>query len=390
MWNPFSNVPRLFGALGGGAVGKVLKKASAADGDFVWSDDISGGSVWGSITGTLSNQTDLQTALDDKADSSHNHDADYAPIVHTHTASEISDSTAVGRSVLTATDAAAARLAIDAAQEGVGGGAVAWGDITGTLADQTDLQGELDAKADLASPTFTGTVGGITKSMVGLGNVDNTTDAAKPISTATQTALNAKQDTLVSATNIKTINSVTILGSGNLAVSGGDVVYTATPADTAINSVTDITVVTRDVTGVVAGDQLIVDGWFTLLNNSAATRVYVITLDFDGLFDIEFTTGAMATSATLMHPFQIYGVCDVRSTSLAYGMTAIEGQLPAGIASGTDTTMAATHLSGKGWGTSGSNATGTHTVTLRIRSANAAATQTCRLHSFVIRKVTPT
>jgi len=44
-------------------------------------------------------------------------------------------------------------------------------------------------KAPLASPTFTGTVNGIDKSMVGLENVDNTSDANKPISTATQTAL---------------------------------------------------------------------------------------------------------------------------------------------------------------------------------------------------------
>ena len=50
----------------------------------------------------------------------------------------------------------------------------------------------LDLKAPLASPAFTGTVSGITKSMVGLGNVDNTTDANKPISTATQEAINSK------------------------------------------------------------------------------------------------------------------------------------------------------------------------------------------------------
>ena len=36
----------------------------------------------------------------------------------------------------------------------------------------------------------------ISKSQVGLGNVDNTSDANKPISSATQTALNGKQDTL--------------------------------------------------------------------------------------------------------------------------------------------------------------------------------------------------
>lgn len=67
----------------------------------------------------------------------------------------------------------------------------------------TGLQAALDDKistgllatyAPLASPTFTGTVSGITKSMVGLGNVDNTSDAAKPISTLTQTALDLKLD----------------------------------------------------------------------------------------------------------------------------------------------------------------------------------------------------
>lgn len=44
----------------------------------------------------------------------------------------------------------------------------------------------------ISNPAFTGTATGITKAMVGLGNVDNTSDANKPISTATQTALNLK------------------------------------------------------------------------------------------------------------------------------------------------------------------------------------------------------
>lgn len=59
------------------------------------------------------------------------------------------------------------------------------------------------------------------KTAVGLSNVDNTSDLNKPISTSTQTALNAKQDTLVSGTNIKTINSQSVLGSGNLSIAGG-------------------------------------------------------------------------------------------------------------------------------------------------------------------------
>jgi hypothetical protein len=54
------------------------------------------------------------------------------------------------------------------------------------------IQTQLNAKAPTANPTFTGTVAGVTKTHVGLGNVDNTTDANKPVSTAQQTALNLK------------------------------------------------------------------------------------------------------------------------------------------------------------------------------------------------------
>lgn len=55
-----------------------------------------------------------------------------------------------------------------------GGGGGTWGSITGTLSSQTDLQ----------------------------------------------TALNAKQDTLVSGTSIKTINGTSLLGSGDISISG--------------------------------------------------------------------------------------------------------------------------------------------------------------------------
>lgn len=61
------------------------------------------------------------------------------------------------------------------------------------ISDVSGLQTALDSKAPTASPTFTGTVSGVTAAMVGLGNVDNTSDAAKPVSTATQTALDGKQ-----------------------------------------------------------------------------------------------------------------------------------------------------------------------------------------------------
>jgi hypothetical protein len=57
------------------------------------------------------------------------------------------------------------------------------------------------------------------KTSLALNNVDNTSDANKPVSSATQTALDAKQATLVSGTNIKTVNNTSLLGSGNISIS---------------------------------------------------------------------------------------------------------------------------------------------------------------------------
>ncbi len=56
----------------------------------------------------------------------------------------------------------------------------------------TATQTALNLKAPINNPIFTGTVSGVTQGMVGLGNVDNTSDVNKPISIATQTALNLK------------------------------------------------------------------------------------------------------------------------------------------------------------------------------------------------------
>ena len=71
----------------------------------------------------------------------------------------------------------------------------------------TATQSAIDLKAPLASPTFTGNVSGITTAMVGLGNSDNTADINKPISTATQTALNNKQDKFLTYTGPVSYNT---------------------------------------------------------------------------------------------------------------------------------------------------------------------------------------
>jgi len=74
-------------------------------------------------------------------------------------------------------------------------------------AEVTDRENAVLLKANVANPTFTGTVGGITKSMVGLGNVDNTSDANKPVSTPQATALALKLDKGTFTGNAQNLNN---------------------------------------------------------------------------------------------------------------------------------------------------------------------------------------
>lgn len=78
---------------------------------------------------------------------------------------------------------------------GVAGGLAeldAAGDVIDAAGVKVPTAAALAAKAPTASPTFTGTVSGVTRAHVGLGSVDNTADASKPVSAAQQTALDAK------------------------------------------------------------------------------------------------------------------------------------------------------------------------------------------------------
>jgi len=95
----------------------------------------------------------------------------------------------------------------------------------------------LSSKAPIASPTFTGTVSGITKSMVGLDNVDNTSDSNKPISSLTQTALNAKSDNLISTT-VTTSTSYSITSSDlykRIEFNSASPITVTIPADITLN-----------------------------------------------------------------------------------------------------------------------------------------------------------
>lgn len=102
-------------------------------GDGQWA--ATSGGAWGSITGALSNQTDLQAALNAKANTS-----------HTHAAGDIVSGTFATARLGTGTANSSTFLRGDGAWAGLPG--AQWGTITGTLSAQSDLNSALAGKAD--------------------------------------------------------------------------------------------------------------------------------------------------------------------------------------------------------------------------------------------------
>ena len=157
-----------------------------------------------------------------------------------------------------------------------------------TIDQVTGLQTAIDAKAPLASPTFTGTVTGISKSMVGLGNVDNTADASKPVSTAQAAADAAVQSYAIQRANhTGTQAAGTITGLGTLATQSGTFSGTSSGTNTGDQTIT----LTGDVTGSGTGSFSA-----TLAASGATAGTYTsVTVDAKG----RVTAGTNPSSYTL-------------------------------------------------------------------------------------------
>ena len=80
---------------------------------------------------------------------------------------------------------------------------------------------EVDNTSDASKPVSDLTVTALLAKQDNLPNVNNTSDADKPVSTAVAAALADKQSNLDSGVNIKTVNGESVVGSGNVVVARG-------------------------------------------------------------------------------------------------------------------------------------------------------------------------
>jgi hypothetical protein len=180
--------------------------------------------------------------------------------------------------------------------------------------------------APLASPTFTGTVSGITKTMVGLGNVDNTSDANKPVSTAQQTALDLKANlasltsheadttnihgivdtsVLVTTTGTQTLTNKTITSPSGLVkgdVGLGNVDNTSDankPVSTAQQTALDLkaNLASPTFTGTVTTNDLAVSGNLTVSGTTTSINTETVTIDDNIIVLNNNATGAPSVDA---------------------------------------------------------------------------------------------
>jgi len=204
-------------------LGNNIKQIKVDNGSFLYTTDGTNWSsvdnnVWGSITGDITNQTDLKDALDAKASNSDLATTNtnvstlsgrvdgLGTTVGANSTAIANNTTAIGalqtKQAKQVSSDTIVMLRISASgfmQYSLNGTTwinvqseadINWGAIGGEITNQQDLKNALDAKVNSsqlsAHTTNKNNPHEVTKEQVGLGNADNTSDLDKPISTAAQ------------------------------------------------------------------------------------------------------------------------------------------------------------------------------------------------------------
>jgi len=162
---------------------------------------------------------------------------------------------------------------------------------------------------------------------------------------------------------------------------GGSVAFADSEnADTAVNTLTDVEILSKSLTGIAAGDIIQIETFFTVLNNSGATRKYTQTYNIGGIAFVIGGLFSVSTSATDRALYHTKITCTVLSSGSANVSGNIEqgrGAAGATLGSGVATS----------WVTTATDVTGTKTISLDVKSDGATATQTLTLNGYTIRLI---
>jgi hypothetical protein len=220
--------------------GKLNLPTGTPDGTKFLRDDnswqpVTASAAWGSITGTLSSQTDLQTALNSKEPTLTKGNltetisgvltitGGTTAVIGSGTTIQVAQSSGSTSGYLSSTD----WTTFNNKGSGTVTSIATSSPITGGTITGSGTIGISDAKADsLTKGAATFKDSDFNDDGAGLISIDYTngqsaTTSTKGFLTSTDwNTFNGKQDLLVSGTNIKTINSTSLLGSGNIAIVG--------------------------------------------------------------------------------------------------------------------------------------------------------------------------
>jgi hypothetical protein len=160
---------------------------------------------------------------------------------------------------------------------------------TSTAASTYETISNVALKAPLADPTFTGTVSGVTKAHVGLGDVDNTSDSDKPVSTAQAAAIAAAKTEALAEVTAVIANAPGALNTlDELAAALNDDANFASTVTTAIaGKVASYTTVTSKTANFGVNDADYHDGWLDVDSTGDVT----ITVPADGTNSITYPVG---------------------------------------------------------------------------------------------------